>query len=128
MHRLEYLFGFGFLMHTKSDDSQYFQYGAEIMRNTTAQEVFSICTPVDTRIFDDCLLNLLWRYKGRMDSFTLSCLESLGDLILQDELILNFFSNIPAPNYTMGRYTDWILPYLTKQKEDAQKFSAGSGI
>jgi hypothetical protein len=62
-----------------------------------------------------------------MDSFTLSCLESLGNLILNDDLILDFFSNIPAPHYNMGRYTDWVLPYLAKQKEDSLKFSSGSG-
>lgn len=29
----------------------------------------------------DSLLHLLWRYKGRMDSYTVSCLESLMNII-----------------------------------------------
>lgn len=128
LHRLEFLFGFGFIMHVKSDDNEMLQYGAEVMRNTTSQEVYAICSPVDTRIYDDALLNLLWKYKGRMDSFTLSCLESLGNIILKDDLICDFFSKIPAPHYNMGRYTDWILPYLNKQREDATKYSGGTGI
>lgn len=127
VHRLEFLFGFGCIMLVRREDNPLAQYGADVMRNTISHEVYTICTPIDARIFDDSLLNLLWKYKGRMDSFTITCLESLGNLVLNDDLILNFFADIPAPNYNLGRYTDWILPYLTKQRDDALKYSAGSG-
>ena len=111
----------------KKEGSELMQYGAEIMLNSSPSEVFQISTPIDTRIYDDSLLNLLWKYKGRMDSFTLSCLESLGNLMLGDDLILEYFASIPAPHYNLGRYTDWVLPYLVKQREDSLKYSSGSG-
>ena len=61
-----------------------------------------------------------------MDSFTLSCLEFLSDLLANDEVIAEFFSELPAPTYNLARYTDWIRPYLEKQLQDAAKYS-GSG-
>lgn len=46
--RLEYLFGFPFLMHIKGL-SEFRQYGAAVMIETREQEVFSICTGIDAR-------------------------------------------------------------------------------
>jgi len=62
------------------------------MINTKEQEVYCISTGLDARQHDDSLLNLLWKYKGRMDSFSLACLESFGKLLLADNLIATYFS------------------------------------
>lgn len=100
-------------MHTRVED-KILQYGAHVTRKNTYEDVFQISTGLDARNHDDALLNLLWKYQGRMDSFTLTCLEFLGDLLASDEAIAEYFSNLAAPNYMMARYTDWMIPYLTK--------------
>ena len=118
--RLEYLFGFPFVMHIKTENS--IQYGAPIMRKKNFEEVTQISSGLDARNHDDALLSLLWKYKGRMDSFTLTCLESLGEILGTDETIASYFSELPAPSYCYSRYTDWVIPYLNSQLVDAQKY------
>lgn len=108
--RLEYLFGFPFLMHINGDPC--LQYGIKIMDKKNFEEVYQLSTGVDARNHDDALLSLLWKYKGRMESFTLSCLQSLGELLGKDQLILEYFSSIPSLNYKEAYYSDWITPYL----------------
>jgi hypothetical protein len=107
---LEYLFGFAYIMHINENGQ--IQYGAPNMAKKKFEEVYQISSGVDARNHDDALLSLLWKYKGRMDSFTLTCLQSLGELLSLDEVIADYFSELPAPNYNMLRYTDWINPYL----------------
>ena len=75
---------------------------------------------------DDALLHLLWRYKGRMDTYTVSCLFSLVNLIAADEVVAEYFAELPGPTYCLARYTDWIKPYLYEQLADARKGYAGS--
>ena len=82
---------------------------------------------LDAKVHDDALLNLLWKHKGALDSFTLACLNSLCGLLAKDEAIAEYFAALPAPNYLTARYTDWIRPYLEKQLRDAQKWNQGSG-
>lgn len=62
-----------------------------------------------------------------MDSFTLTCLQSLGEILATDEAISNYFSELPAPSYCYSRYTDWVLPYLNSQRADAQKYINATG-
>ena len=47
-------------------------------------EVYCISTEIDSRQYDDALLAILYKYKGKMDSFTLSCLECFGKLLQDD--------------------------------------------
>lgn len=79
---------------------------------------------LDAKGNDDALLSALWKCKGREDGFTLACLQSLVGLLAADEVIAEYFSELPAPSYKLARYTDWIRPYLKRQLEDANKFSA----
>ena len=34
---------------------------------------------------------------------------------------------MPAPDYFMHRYTDWVLPYLANESEKAQKYMNAVG-
>lgn len=77
-------------------------------------EVYNYKSYLFTNENIDSLLHLLWRYKGRMDSYTVSCLESLLNIIASDENVAEYFSNIPGPTYQYARYTDWIKPYLNE--------------
>ena len=124
--RLEYLFGYGYLMHVQSPEHEVLQYGLQVTRQKSFDDVYHILSGLDARNHDDALLNMLWRYKGRMDSFTLACLHSLCELLATDAVIAGFFSRLPAPNYCLARYTDWISPYLVEQLEEAAKY-AGTG-
>ncbi|CDW89068.1 ubiquitin carboxyl-terminal hydrolase family protein [Stylonychia lemnae] len=89
-------------------------------------EVFTYKSYLATQENIDSLLHLLWRYKGRMDSYTVSCLLSLLNIIASDDFVAEYFSNIPGPTYQYARYTDWIKPYLNEQLVDARKGYAGS--
>lgn len=70
---------------------------------------------------------MLLKYKSRMDSFTLCCLQSLCTLIVNDSKIGEFFSRLPAADYTQQRFTDWIKPYLDLKLIDIRKYSSSSG-
>jgi hypothetical protein len=60
-----------------------------------------------------------------MEGFTLACLGMIGR-VLDDEVIAEYFARLPAPTCNLARYTDWVLPYLEKQADEARKF-AGTG-
>ena len=61
------------------------------------------------------LLHLLWRYQGRMEDFTMTCLNCLADIVTNSEEAMEFFSNLPGVTYQYARYSDWIGPFLTSQ-------------
>lgn len=69
---------------------------------------------------DSSLLQLLWRYHGNMDKYTVNCLEHLLEIIANDEDIQEFFSKLPGITYLYARYTDWIKPYLQSQLNSTQ--------
>lgn len=126
VHRLEFLFGFGFIGHIKTDTHEIPQYGAQVMLLSKDQDVYRVSSGLDARNYDDALLNMLLKYKGRMEGFTLRCLESLGELLVKDSVIRAYVSSLPASNYFGRRYTDWVAPYLLRQLEESKKYG-GSG-
>ena len=69
---------------------------------------------------DSCLLHLIWRYQGKMENYTMTCLEHLIAILASDERIMEFFSNLPGATYQYARYTDWIRPFLTSVMNKAQ--------
>lgn len=64
--------------------------------------------PKDT----DCLLHLLWRYQGRMDTYTITALEYLLTIANAEDSLSEYFAQLPPVTYQYARYTDWIRPYL----------------
>ena len=61
-----------------------------------------------------------------MDTYTVNCVHSLLNLIVQDETIAEYFADLPGPTYCLARYTDWFKPYLEKQLSDAKKGYSGT--
>ena len=61
-----------------------------------------------------------------MDTYTVSCLYSLVNLLAEDDNIAEYFSELPGPSYCLARYTDWIKPYLYEQLIDAKKGYSGN--
>lgn len=96
------------------------------MLQSATDEVYTFRSALIYDSVDDALLHLLWRYKGRMDAYTVNCLHSLLNLIAQDDKVAAYFSEVPGPTYSYARYTDWIKPYLNEQLVDARKGYAGS--
>lgn len=88
---------------------------------------FCISTPLDSRQYDDAVLNLLWKYKGRLQSFSLTILEKFSEIIMSDPVIYQYMAKLPSLNFMVSRYTDWIMPFLEEQTESTKKYSAGSG-
>lgn len=41
-------------------------------------------------------------------------------LLASDEVIAEYFSQLPAPTYDLARYTDWIRPHLEADLADAK--------
>lgn len=88
---------------------------------------FYISTGLDARQYDDAVLNLLWKYKGRLQSFSLTILEKFGEIIISDPAIYQYMAKLPSLNSMVNKYTDWIIPFLEEQTESTKKYSAGSG-
>ena len=61
---------------------------------------------------ESSLLHLLWRYQGRMDTYTVNCLEDLTTIIASDDDIKQYFAELPGITYQYARYSDWVKPYL----------------
>ena len=130
--RLEWLFGFGSLVsHTSSvpltnnEDEVLTKVGVKVL-HSLSDECFAFKSSLIHDTVDDALLHLLWRHKGRMDTYTVNCLQSLLALIAQDEVVAKYFSELPGPTYCLARYTDWFKPYLEKQLADAKGGSHAS--
>ena len=94
--------------------------------HSLSDECFTFKSSLIQDTIDDALLHLLWRYKGRMDTYTVNCVHSLLNLIVQDETIAEYFADLPGPTYCLARYTDWFKPYLEKQLSDAKKGYSGT--
>ena len=75
--------------------------------HSLSDECFAFKSSIIYDSTDDSLLHLLWRYKGRIDTYTVNCLYSLLHLIAQDENVAEYFANLPGPTYCLSRYTDW---------------------
>lgn len=72
---------------------------------------------------NDCLLHLLWRYQGRMDTYTITALEYLLAIANSDDDVSEWFAQLPPVTYQYSRYTDWIKPYLQSQLVKAEAYS-----
>jgi hypothetical protein len=94
--------------------------------HSLSDECYSFRSALLADSTDDSLLHLLWRYKGRLDTYAVNCLWSLLNLICQDDCVADYFASLPGPTYCLARYTDWFLPYLEKQLIDARKGYAGT--
>jgi len=116
--RLEWLFGVGILnsftaLKTDDQNEVITKVGVPALHSMT-DETYSFKSALIQDSIDDSLLHLLWRYKGRMDTYTVNCLYGLLNLISLDDYVAEFFAKLPSPTYVYARYTDWFLPYLEK--------------
>jgi hypothetical protein len=116
--RLEWLFGVGILnsftaLKTDDQNEVITKVGIPAL-HSMSDETYSFKSALIQDSIDDSLLHLLWRYKGRMDTYTVNCLYGLLNLISLDEYVAEFFAKLPSPTYVYARYTDWFLPYLEK--------------
>ena len=116
--RLEWIFGFAFLNHIQP--SERIRVGLDSLLHNIRGEVYTYKSMLT---YDpdnnNSLLHLLWRYQGKMDNYTMSCLGHLSEIITSDESIMEFFSELPGVTYQYARYTDWIKPYLTSTMNKA---------
>ena len=117
--RLEWIFGFAYLNHQSSDTK--IKFGLDSLQHNIAGEVYSFRSMLTYSPDDDSsLLHLIWRYQGRMENYTMTCLEHLTKILASDEEIMEYFSNLPGASYQYARYTDWIKPFLTSTLNKAQ--------
>lgn len=127
VQRLEYLFGFGFLMHAKDSESNII-YGRRLQEVRSSQdEVYLVVSNLDARSSTDGLVHLLWNYHKRFENCALACLLHFLTLAAADEAVARYLSQLPAYDYTMARFTDFIRPYLLERHADNEKYPAASG-
>lgn len=96
--RLEWIFGFAFLNFVQSEETV--KFGLDSLCHNLKQDVYMMKSMLTyDPENDNSLLHLLWRYHGRMDVYTVNCLEHLGNFLVADESICEFFSNLPGLSY-----------------------------
>lgn len=126
--RLEYLFGFGFVMHAK-DSAGNIVYGARLKEvRSSVDEVHLVLSTLDARTSTDGLLHLLWNYHKRFENYALTCLQHFLTLANEDEAVALFFSELPAYDHSMARFTDFIRPYLDERHIENNKYSTSIGF
>lgn len=127
MQRLEYLFGFGFLMHAKDSEGNII-YGRQLQEVRSSQdEVYLVISTLDARTSTDGLIHLLWNYHKRFENCALACLTHVLDLANKDETVARYLAQLPAYDYTMARFTDFIRPYLLERHAENEKYPAATG-
>ena len=57
----------------------------------------------------------------------MACLELLLTLTGADEDIAEFISKLPAYDYSMARFTDFIRPYIIEKRADNEKYKTAVG-
>lgn len=90
--RLEWILGFGFLKWTQKDDIK-IGVGLETAFHNVKEEIYQMKSMLTYNPDDnDALLHLLWRYHGRMDQYTINCLDDLTRVMMEDEGIRAFLA------------------------------------
>jgi len=127
VQRLEYLFGFGFLMHAKDADGN-IVYGRQLQDvGSSLHEVYVVASNLDARASTDGLIHVLWGNQKRFENKALACLQHLLSIAVADEVIAHFLSQLPAYDYSMARFTDFIRPYLAERHAENEKYQAATG-
>lgn len=127
MQRLEFLFGFGFLMHAK-DAAGNIVYGRQLQEVRSSQdEVYLVVSSLDARSSTEGLTHLLWNYHKRFENRALACLQHFLAVAVADEAVARYFSQLPAYDYSMARFTDFARPYLAERHAENEKYQAATG-
>lgn len=112
IRRFEWIFGFPY-HNCGLEEGETHRIGLDSLFHNIKGEVYSYRSMLTyDHEANNCLLHLLWRYKGRMETYTLECLSSLSDIITSSDHIMELFSVLPGVTYQFARYTDWIQPFL----------------
>ena len=97
--RLEWVFGFPYL-NLGLQQGEKHQIGLESLNHDIKGEVYTYKSMLT---YDpdnnNSLLHLLWRYQGRMENYTMNCLECLADIITNSETVMDYFSRLPGVTY-----------------------------
>lgn len=82
--RFEWIFGFGFLRTLSSNLIT--KVGLELSFHNIKEEIYMMRSMLTYDPENESsLLHLLWRYQGRMDTYTVNCLEDLAVIVAGDD-------------------------------------------
>ena len=118
-HRLEWIFGFGFLMCLKDQEGNAV-YGEQM----EGQHVYSLVSGIDSQ----------QRYKGLLKAFAdqplegaaIKMIESMCKMMM-NEMVAKYLAEVPAVNYDAARFTDHMRPFLQEKFDDNKKNMASTG-
>lgn len=97
--RLEWILGFAFLRWTYKEQSKIL-VGLETAYHSLKEEIYMMKSMLTyDPENDNSLLHLLWRYQGRMDQYTVNCLDDLTRVMEQDESIRTYLAEQQGPTY-----------------------------
>lgn len=125
--RLEYLLGFGFLMHAK-DEAGNIIYGRQLQESRSSQnEVYLVVSNLDARSSANGLVHFLWQRHRRFENSALAVLLHLLKVAAADEAVARYLAQLPAYDYTMARFTDFARPFLAERHAENEKYQAATG-
>ena len=109
--RMEWLLGVPQLKSKKNIRTNEYSFGAEAIDNVT-DDIYEYKSAIMRGYNDGVLAQITKARKTRTDE---NCLIGLRELILMcldDDEIMSYVFNAPAPTAQNVRYTDWIYKYV----------------
>jgi hypothetical protein len=86
-----------------------------------------VLSALDARSSTDGLIHVLWNYHKRFEGCALTCLQQFLTLATTDETVARYLASLPSYDYSMGRFTDFIRPYLLERHADNEKYPTTTG-
>ena len=114
-------------MHAK-DSQGNIVYGRQLQEaRTSLAEVHLVVSGLDARSSTDGLIHVLWNYHKRFEGCALTCLLQFLTLATTDETVARYLAQLPAYDYSMARFTDFIRPYLLERSAENEKYPSTTG-
>lgn len=117
--RIEWIFGYPQVTGRKGYADDYYKFGVEMI-NTINDDVRTYPSPLSVKLNEEVLLSIC---RKSQETLAVTVLAYVLQKMEEDEDILKYVFNCPAPNYQWHRYTDWIESYLVGQKQMIEKDS-----
>lgn len=100
------------------------KYGIAFADSIT-EETFTYFTPVSVsnklNVNFEGILLTLWHHRRRWETYTMTCVRSLLELMATDDDIGNYIADCQPPTYQYARYSDWLLPFINSYLADARR-------
>lgn len=115
--RIEWLLGFPQVTGRKGYNEELYRFGVEVI-NQVNEDYRVYPSPLNTKTNEEVILSIC---RKNAESLAVQTTKFLIELMDEDEDVLRYVFKMPPPSYQFHRYTDWIAPFLTRQKLTIEK-------